>query len=355
MNNLSKSVLFILVSIFQISCSDEEPANRPDPVEEKVNVKIAVDIKDDYIATGEEIVFTVKKDSGEDITSKSKIYINDKEISSSKFIFSKADNYKVRAEYKENKSINELDLTVIDKKNFFKQNEVLEYFTGTWDPSHHLRSIILDTNYKILNGLISVEFHVNSPKGDFDIMQNEFSNKLNELFDAPCLLYSRSMSFDPLKKRGNRLFKKGVSHDKSLIGIKLKSKLDSEILLDVEFKLYKEEDFNNLKLVVFLLEDGLKADQKVLLMDNSATAVIKDYEYNNVLRHSFTDVLGDKIDPKQIKNNIYKKKFKANIPSNVTNKSNLGFVVMVCNAKTNSVLNARYVKANQSSEYAYYY
>ncbi len=116
--------------------------------------------------------------------------------------------------------------------------------------------------------------------------------------------------------------------------------------IDLTVNLKFVDDYSNLKLVVYLLEDGLIHFQRNYTNFYNAVNPILDYEHNHVLRSSLTDILGDSISGTTNGSTITKN-FTIPIPSNIQNAANINFVAFVVGSD-NQAINARASHANEN-------
>ena len=95
------------------------------------------------------------------------------------------------------------------------------------------------------------------------------------------------------------------------------------------------------KLVIFLLENGLVLNQANYYPEYyGGQNPVPNFIHNHVLRHSFTNVLGDVIPAGEaVANNTYRTKIDYTVPSgDVGNPNNLEIVAMLV-ASDNSIIN----------------
>ncbi|MDG5490094.1 Omp28-related outer membrane protein [Psychroserpens sp. SPM9] len=101
------------------------------------------------------------------------------------------------------------------------------------------------------------------------------------------------------------------------------------------------ETMNGSKLVIFLLENGLVLNQANYYPEYyGGQNPVPNFVHNHVLRHSFTNVLGDAIPASEsVANNTYRTKINYNVPAgSVGNPNNLEIVAMLV-ASDNSIIN----------------
>ena len=110
------------------------------------------------------------------------------------------------------------------------------------------------------------------------------------------------------------------------------------INLDVKVKF--DANMTGLKLVVYALENNLIYNQTNYTSYYGGVSTIQNFEHDNVLRASLTNILGDAITSNTNDGDIYSRNFTVNVPSNVANASNLSFVAFVIGTD-NKAINVR--------------
>jgi hypothetical protein len=139
-----------------------------------------------------------------------------------------------------------------------------------------------------------------------------------------------------------------LTSNNTTLGLAMNSTVaNGTINLDVKMKFV--EDYSNLKLVVYLLEDKLIYSQRNYTNYYNAVNPILDYEHNHVLRSSLTDILGNELTGTTNGATITKN-FTIPVPSNIANADNISFVAFFVNAD-NKAVNARASKANENQTF----
>ncbi len=134
----------------------------------------------------------------------------------------------------------------------------------------------------------------------------------------------------------------GLAMNSSLIG--------STLTLEVKTKF--AEDFSDLKLVVYLLEDNLFYNQVNYISSfMGGVNPLINYEHDHVLRASLTNILGDAIEGETVSGNTITRTFTMQVPANIANPANMNFVAFVVGAD-NKTINTRaaYLNENQIFE-----
>jgi hypothetical protein len=112
------------------------------------------------------------------------------------------------------------------------------------------------------------------------------------------------------------------------------------------------EDYTNLKLVVYVLEDNLVYNQVNYVSSYEGGAnPIPSYDHDHVLRTTLTDILGDPIAGTTSAGETITRNFSVPVPSQVSNVDNINFVAFVV-AGNNATVNARaaHLDENQAFE-----
>jgi hypothetical protein len=141
---------------------------------------------------------------------------------------------------------------------------------------------------------------------------------------------------------------KKLSSNNCGLGIAMTSVVaDNTINLDVNIKFV--ENYSNVKLVVYVLENGLVYSQKNYTNYFNGQNPIPNFVHDHVLRSSLTNLLGD-----ALSGTIYgaetKITYSVPVPANVSNKDKMSFVAFVVD-ENNLVINARLIEANESQDY----
>jgi hypothetical protein len=135
----------------------------------------------------------------------------------------------------------------------------------------------------------------------------------------------------------------------SNLGIALNSTVTSgNIDLDVNIKFV--ENFSNLKLVVYILEDGLNYNQTNATSFFGGQNPIVNLEHNHVLRTCLTDLVNGEPLTGTTNGATITKNFSIAMPSNISNVTKISFVAFVIDT-TGKVINVRGVKPNISQTF----
>ena len=120
------------------------------------------------------------------------------------------------------------------------------------------------------------------------------------------------------------------------------------ITIDVSVK--KAKNFNQLKLVVYVLENGLIYPQQNYTNYYDAVNPVPNFEHNHVLRETLTSLMGDLIPEAEFENDVYTKSYSLSVPANVENAEELEFVAFVIDEDGNAI-NVRKADKNTTQDF----
>ena len=138
------------------------------------------------------------------------------------------------------------------------------------------------------------------------------------------------------------------------IGISIDSQMDGTILA-VNLRVVSEEDLSDHKVIAYLVEDNLIYDQvNYYNYDENSYFFgmgnpIVNFVHNDVLRHSFTDALGNPMEnPTPALNDTFFN-YSLEIDSGY-DPANLGIVVMIVN-QNNTAINSQFSRINSFQDF----
>jgi len=133
---------------------------------------------------------------------------------------------------------------------------------------------------------------------------------------------------------------------KSYAALAMESSVDGD-MLTVKVKLKMGYNYKALKLGLYILEDGIKYDQRNWTSYYSGDP-IKNYEHNDVLRKSVTGLLGDQIPADKLGHDkVFEKEFQYVIPSEFK-KDKIKMVAFVTEASKKETINVRVSKIGET-------
>ena len=321
--------MFISVLFSCSSLSEETPS-------------ISITSDKSTLEVGETVTFTVVDSEDVNITSQSVILIDGNSISGSTFVPLQAKTYEATSSY-ESLVSNKIDITATLPSSFSKK-AVVEDFTGTWcgycPRLSYAASLVEEQTDKVF--VVGVH--------NRDQMANIFGSALEGEFSIsgfPTAYIDRAN-----KWQGNQ----PTNIEQALnaaegtvnVGLAIESSLEGSVL---EFKVYQGflENMTDVKLVVFVLEDGILANQSNNTSYYEGARPIVDFEHNGVLRYAATNVMGD---PTTSTKGVHEKSYSVDLSSyDVLVPENTGVLAMLVDDSGRVLYNAQYVIAGQNQDF----
>ena len=302
------------------------------------------------LLAGEEFVFTTMAtySNGDvvDKTDDSTYSVNSTNIANNMYSTNIVGGYTVKSTLDGIES-NELAIIVEALGPRFQKHAVIEDYTGTWCGWCPRVMYGIEQVEATTNNAIVVAAHIG------DVMQNNYSVSLKNSFGItgyPTAYLDRDVTWNS-PEPSNVAQVVNYTIDPSRVGISLEAALSgTEVSLEVSTK-FGENYSDDLFLTVFVLEDGVVANQDNYTDYYGGVSVITDFSHSHVLRHSLTNVTGDQIPAGQTtKLNTYVKNFTFTMPTVISNSANVSFVAIVTTADK-KVVNARSVHIDASNDF----
>ena len=225
----------------------------------------------------------------------------------------------------------------------FKKRVLLEDYTGTWCGNCARVSYAIGKVFEQTDKAVAIAIHNGNDPYHFAGIQplKDLISPNNEL-ELPQSRLNRTTVWTFPEPTNIQQAINFTSNNCGL-GLAMKSTVaDGAISLDVEVKL--AQNFSNLKLVVYVLENHLIYPQRNYTTYFGGVNPIPNFEHNHVLRAPLTTLLGDALIGTTFGKTI-NTHFSVAVPANVTNAANVSFVAFVVDA-TNAVINARASEQN---------
>jgi thiol-disulfide isomerase/thioredoxin len=294
------------------------------------------------LEVGETITFTVVDSEDVNITSQSVILIDGNSISGSTFVPLQAKTYEATSSY-ESLVSNKIDITATLPSSFSKK-AVVEDFTGTWcgwcPRLSYAASLVEEQTDKVF--VVGVH--------NRDQMANSFGSALEQEYiitGFPTAYIDRANKWQG-NQPNNIEQVLNVAEGTVNVGLAIESSLEGSVL---EFKVYQGflENMTDVKLVVFVLEDGILANQSNNTSYYEGARPIVDFEHNGVLRYAATDVMGD---PTTSTAGVHEKSYSVDLSSyDVLVPENTGVLAMLVDDSGKVLYNAQYVIAGQNQDF----
>lgn len=299
----------------------------------------------------QEVSFSLLDYTGEDSAAEATFYVNDNPISGTTFQNVESGIYEVYAAYEiEGETIQS------EVKEFSiyipKRHLVLEDYTGTWcgycpGVLEAMDQVMEETEYVSVVAIHKTSYSFEDPMHfeELPILESEF-----DVQGFPSARLNRTEKWIKPYPHAQAMVYPGQETDRS---IRIDSKLHGDNLkidVDVVFENGSEGD----KIVVYLIENRIIHDQINYYNDDpdspyyEAGNPIPDFEHNNVLRKSLTNVLGD-VMPALDAFEKHSLQYEISLDSEY-NKDALEVVVMLVNS-ANTAENARTAKVGTTADF----
>ncbi len=227
-----------------------------------------------------------------DITEEVEFFVNEESVSGHEISSVELGILRIKAKYQDIESdvveVEIRDPNVLPQS--FAQKSTVEDYTGTWcgwcpRVSHAISLLEEETK-----NAFTVGVHIG------DDMQNSFSTDLNDFFNQrgfPTAIINRSV-FWSYPEPDNIYEVLERSTGRINYGLEISSSTNGNDL-DLEIRAGFAEDLSGVKLVVFILEDNIKAHQSNYTSYYGGVETLLGFTHNGVLKYSVTNVFGDDI------------------------------------------------------------
>lgn len=300
----------------------------------------------------QEITFSLIDPEGNDVTSTALFYVNSNLIDGNTFSSVTEGDFEVYAEFE---IAGDLQTSEVNNFEVFipKRKVVIEDYTGTWCGFCPRVLAAIDNVHAITNDIAIVAIHetANSNPDPMHFPQVEFLKEAFNVDGLPAARINRTTSWGLPYNTGEVT---NIAGTQTNLSIATKSQLTgNNLIVDVKV-IFEEASIPGDKLIVYLVEDGILYDQTNYLDTDPTSPYYQmgnpmiDFEHNDVLRMSLTQVLGDEISSTSALD-TYIKSFNITIDSEY-NKDNLGLVVMLV-SEDNTARNAQFSDVNEDKEY----
>ncbi|MCZ8167861.1 MAG: Omp28-related outer membrane protein [Flavobacterium sp.] len=243
---------------------------------------------------------------------------------------------------------------------YFKKNVLIEDYTGTWCGNCTRVAWAIEEAKAASDKVVSVAIHNGNDPFHFQGIA-PLKNLIlpNSPLALPVSRLNRMIVWD-FPETSNVQQALDLTSNNATIGLAMSSTVaNGNINLDVKIKCL--DDYQNLKLVVYLLEDKLYFNQRNYYNDlYNGVNPIPNFEHNHVLRASLTNIVGEPI-LGTVNGATLTRNFSIPIPtitppSNFPNApqitpENISFVAFVTRGEDNIVINAREAKANENQNF----
>lgn len=308
-----------------------------------VTSSIVISSNDLNAYIGETVTFTVRDNNGADFTSQATITVDGNAITGNTFSTDVIGDYAVQATY-DTFTSNTLNVSFDEPPLRFSKNVLIEDYTGTWcgycpRVAYGIERVLDESDKAVV-----VATHL-SASGAPDPYHSNLAVSLANSFGVsglPTAKLNRVTDWNyPEPNNVNQVL--SLTGNNAELGLALNPTLNGNNM-SVEVSVKFGEDFSstNLKLVVYVLEDGLIYNQTNYTSYYGGGSTIPNFQHDHVLRGSLTSALGDAIPNNETTlENVYTTTLDVAVPSSVSNSANINIVAAVVRASNNVALNSR--------------
>ena len=298
------------------------------------------------VGTGENIIFTSMGNNGANLSPQSTIYFNGVAQTGFNIAMPTAGTIDVHSTYtnanNETFTSNTIQIAVVAVINFNKR-VLIEDFTGTWcgwcpRVSYGIEQVNSQTSDAVVVALHksgSDPYIVNTAPYNVSGYPTANLNRTT-LWNYP----------EPENVSQVVGLTNGVN---PRLGLALSPTLNGNTL-DIEVNVKFGFNFTNTKLVVYVLESGLIYPQTNYTSYYGGGSTLPNFVHNHVLRSVLTNINGDAITGSTNSGDTYTKNFSVQLPSNISNSSNVSIVAFVVDA-SGKALNVRMAHFNDAQTY----
>ncbi|MFY0483343.1 Omp28-related outer membrane protein [Flavobacterium sp. PLA-1-15] len=289
-------------------------------------------------AAGDNIIFTVKTNTGINVTSSAVITTGTTTIEGGILNSPTAGSFDVSATYQDFAS--EVVTVTFTPSISFTKRVLIEDYTGTWCGYCPRVSQGIELVKAATDKVVVAAIHRGNDPYNFEagVLEN-----LIGLEGYPTAMLNRKTDWTYPEPNNVQQVVNLTGGIKPKVGLAINSTVSGgNINLEVKTKF--GTNMTNAKLVVYILENGLIYNQVNYTSYFGGGSVIPNFVHEHVLRASLTNLLGDAFTSAEaVYENEVTRTFNIPVPANVANASNIEFVAFVVGSD-NKALNVR--KAN---------
>tara|TARA_B110000003_G_scaffold269426_1_gene300426 strand:+ start:9096 stop:10382 length:1287 start_codon:yes stop_codon:yes gene_type:complete len=281
-----------------------------------------------------------------EITSESEFYVDDMLISGTEFTGAQVGSIEVKAVY-QTISSGSFQVHIVDPSTLpsnFSKKAVIEDFTGTWcgwcPRVSYAASLVEEQTDKV--------FTVGIHNGDQ--MANSFGSTLENFYNVggwPTAYIDRASLWN-YPEPNNISQALEAAEGTVNIGLAIESSLNGS---NLDMTIYQGflQNMTNVKLLVFILENGIITNQSNYTGYYGGSSTLTDFEHNGVLRYVATDIMGDLTTSTL---GIHERSFSVNLSSyGVLDLSKIGILAMLVNDSARVLYNAQYASPNETKDF----
>ncbi|MDX1461746.1 MAG: Omp28-related outer membrane protein [Marinirhabdus sp.] len=343
--NLTRIYITLLSAVLLFGCSKSEDFSEFVEEAQVEEIEIGLTYRPASLRN-QDINFSVFDEDGTDITSEATFFVNGNELTGNTFNSDTEGSFEVYATYDLNGTVFETPTETFSVV-IPKRKVSIEDHTGTWCGYCPRITEAIEKVHDLTDNITVVAIHNN------DEMALDFEQLIREEFNVtgfPTGRLNRTTSWITPYDTSDVIAMAGQN---SPVGIGISSSVNGSTL-NTTISVSSEEGLTGKKLVVYLVEDGILADQTNYLNTNPNSQYynmgdpIIDFVHDDVLRASLTEIFGN-----NISTTAALEEYTTNLSTQISPNfvvENLKLVVMVTE-EDNSTINSQYAYVNETKGY----
>ncbi|MGB0837728.1 MAG: Omp28-related outer membrane protein [Flavobacteriaceae bacterium] len=285
--------LTLFLSLFLIACDSTGTEEDTEQQEQNQITALSLYYAQDFIFSGDQIDLQISDNHGNNVSHKVSLELNGTAITGSSITFDQSGSHSLKASYEGYTETFSIDVY----ESTFTTKILVEDYTGAWCGYCPRISFKLEEIMETNSNVIVAAIH------NGDAMHYEFEAQMRAAYDVSGFPTAKMNRLDKWNEAEAQLLKK-MSNNAGL-GLSINSTAQEE-LLSIEVGVGVDVPYQDTKLVVYVLENGIPLDQvSYYNADSNSPAYglgnpISNYIHNHVLRKSLTDVFGESIDSNEL-------------------------------------------------------
>ncbi len=338
MKNLIKTFV-VLTLLFSLQfCNTDDLSNI---------TEIVINVSKKNALVDEEINLSAMANNGEDITGETTFYVNNTAIQGNSFTPNLVGMYSIKGKYNGIES-NEIEIE-IKAPTGYSQKVLVEDYTGVWcgycpRVAYSIQQI--QANLEYVDRIVPVAIHLYDNNDPYYCVEGGALKDAFQISGLPKGRINRTIAWtSPQEDNLDQVT--NLIGDSAPLGIALETSVLNNTL-NASIRIGFAQDYTNLGVVVYLLENGLIHNQTNYTSFFGGDYTLVDFEHNDVLRKVYTDIYGDAIpNTESVTDNVYQFDLQEMLPDNIENQENLTLVVFVVDKNTNTVINTQHVEVGE--------
>ncbi|MQP51919.1 MULTISPECIES: Omp28-related outer membrane protein [unclassified Flavobacterium] len=341
----------LLTTLFNTSCSSDNDSGENNSSSEPIS-SITVTSNSSSVDVGTSVILSTVGNNNASVSSTSTFYVNGTQISGRSYTTSVIGTLDIYATHVNSAGVTltspTIQVTVNEVINFNKR-VLIEDFTGTWCQYCPRVAYAIELIEAETSDVVITAIHRGNDPYNFSgasVLENQIG-----LSGYPTAMLNRSTEWS-YPETSTTAINQALNLTTGInpkLGVALETSTSGNTST-VNVKVKYGKSFNNLKLVVYALEDHLIYNQTNSTTYYGGSNPIVGFEHNHVLRAVLSSsILGETITGAMGYNDEFSKSFTYTIPSSV-NASNVRFVAFVVDS-TNAALNSRDAGPNETQTF----